>query len=130
MTTQESISRAFGALAALWQGANGDRLRALFADGFTFHNLEGEHEVTNLADLRRRLAALHGAHPGAHLSIDGSVGVGSHVALEWSVRERRNGRPRGLADAAERAIVSGTCMVRLAGDRIAEIWELKGALAA
>lgn len=130
MATQANVTAASDALRAIWNGADGNELRARFAQTFTFHNLNGYHEVTDLANLRQRLAALHGAHPGARLQVEGTVGAGSHVALDWTIQEsRRNGGQRS-GESSPSALRSGTFMVRFAEEKVGEIWELTGELAA
>jgi len=114
MGSQNSFSTGYRAFRAIWDGENGDKLRALFSDGFEFHNLDGRNDVTDLKGLRQRVAKLRAAHPGARLKVENPFGAGSHIAFDWS-----------LGDASP----DGFCMLRLNGDRVVELWELNGALA-
>jgi hypothetical protein len=129
MDTHSSYSRGTRAFKALWHGENGDRLRAIFADEFEFHNLDGRNDVTDLKGLRRRVAELHAAHPGARLQVENMIGAGSHFAFDWTLREPSTEAGREPHKTSTSAIRDGSCMVRLNGDCVAELWELNGALA-
>lgn len=114
METQQSLSTGYRAFRAIWDGMNGDKIRELFSDRFEFHNLDGWNEVTDLKELRRRVAGLRGAHPGARLRVENEIGSASHIAFDWTFGDTPS---------------SGSCMLRLDGACVAEWWELNGALA-
>jgi SnoaL-like domain len=115
METQDSVGTGYRAFRAIWDGANGDKLRGLFSDDFQFHNLDDGHEAADLNGLRRRMASLRAAHPSARLRVGAAFGAESHIAFDWTF-----GDPNS----------SGCCMLRLDQDRVVELWELNGALAA
>ena len=129
MDTQSIYSKGTHAFTALWDGENGDKLRAIFADEFRFHNLDGRNDVTDLKGLRWRVAELRAAHPRARLQLDNLIASGSHFAFDWALRDAgpEGGRDKHKASAS--VIRDGSCMVRLNGECVAELWELNGALA-
>jgi hypothetical protein len=128
MEMQSNFSRSTRAFQAVWDGVNGDKLRAIFDDSFEFHNLDGRNEVTDLKGLRQRVAVLRAAHPGAQLQVEDTVGSGSHVAFGWRLLEASGGS-RARRGSSASSLREGSCMVRLAGDCVVELWELNGALA-
>jgi hypothetical protein len=129
MEMQSNLSKGTHAFQAIWDGENGNKLRAIFAENFEFHNLDGRHEITDLKALRYRMAALRAAHPGAHLRLENGMTAGAHVVFEWSLREARPDGSRGARGRFRESDSYGSCMVRLSEDRIAELWELQGELA-
>jgi len=130
MEMQSNYSRGTRAFQAIWEAENGDKLRSIFDDGFAFHNLDGRHDVTDLKGLRLRVAALRAAYPGAHLRVENTVASGSHIAFDWSLREAGADGSRAGRRTSASNIRDGSCMVRLNGDCVVELWELNGALAA
>jgi hypothetical protein len=128
MDTHSSYSKGTRAFKALWDGENGDCLRAIFADEFRFHNLDGRHDVTDLKGLRRRVAELRASHPAARLRVENMVGSGSHFAFDWTLRDANPDDARGQHQTSRSSIRDGSCMVRLSGDFVEEMWELNGAL--
>lgn len=129
MEMQSNFSRGTGAFQAIWDGENGDRLRSIFDECFQFHNLDGRNDVTDLKGLRQRVASLRAAHPGAHLRVENTVGSGSHFAFDWSLKESSPPGDRAGHGASSSNLRDGSCMVRLEGDCVVELWELNGALA-
>jgi hypothetical protein len=127
--TQSIYGRGTGALKALWNGENGNRLRAIFADDFEFHNLDGGNDVTDLKGLRQRMAELAAAHPGARLQVESTIGSGSHITFDWSLRDATPGDGRARREGSPPIIRDGFIMVRFDGDCVAELWELTGSLA-
>jgi hypothetical protein len=127
MEPQSNSGRGMRAFQAIWNGENGDKLRSIFDNGFEFHNLDGRNDVTDLKGLRQRIAILRAAHPGAYLRMENTVGSGSHFAFDWSLRDASS---LGGRDAPVTSIRDGSCMVRLDGNCVAEMWELRGELAA
>jgi hypothetical protein len=125
MEMQSNYSRGTRAFQAIWDGENGDKLGSIFDDGFEFHNLDGRHDVTDLKGLRQRVAVLRDAYPGAQMRVENTVASGSHIAFDWSLRDGSS-QHRGFAPN----ILDGSCMVRLNGDCVVELWELNGSLAA
>jgi hypothetical protein len=113
METQNSLTTGYRAFRAIWDGVNGDKLRELFSNRFEFHNLNGGDEVTDLKELRQRVAGLRAAHPWARLRVENAVGSGSHMAFDWTFGH---------------TIPDGSCMLRLEGGRVVELWELSGVL--
>jgi hypothetical protein len=128
MEIHSNLSKGTHAFQAIWDGENGNRLRAIFAENFEFHNLNGSHEITDLKGFRYRIAALRAAHPGAHLRLENGVTAGSHVVFDWSLRDVSLDGSRGPRGRFEESDGHGFCMVRLSGDRVVEIWELQGEL--
>ena len=128
MDTHSSYSKGTRAFKALWDGENGDCLRAIFDDAFEFHNLDGRNDVTDLKGLRRRVAELRAAHPGARLRVENMIGEGSHFAFDWTLREPGSESARGPRTTSKSGVPDGSCMVRLNGNFVAELWELNGAL--
>jgi hypothetical protein len=129
MDMQSNFSRGPRAFQAIWDEENADKLSGIFDDCFRFHNLDGRNDITDLTGLRQRVAVLRAAHPGARVQVDNTSVSGSHVAFDWTLRDaaaagsaHRNTSPAVLRD--------GTCMVRLEGDCVVELWELNGALSA
>ena len=129
MDTHSSYSKGTRAFKALWDGENGDKLRAIFADEFEFHNLNGWNDVTDLKGLRRRVAEVRAAHPGARLRVENVVGSGSHFAFDWTLLEPSIELDRDPRKTSTPSIRDGSCMVRLSGECVAELWELNGSLA-
>jgi len=115
METQNGFDTGYRAFRAIWEGANSDKLRELFSDGFAFHDLDDRDDVTDLRGFRRRVASLQAAHPSAHLQLENAFGSESHIAFDWT-----------FGDPTSR----GCCMLRLDRDRVVELWELNGALPA
>jgi hypothetical protein len=130
MDIQSNYTLGTRALQAIWNEQNGDKLRTLFDDCFEFHNLDGRNDVTDLTGLRRRVASLRSAHPGARLSVENGVASGSHIAFDWSLRDASTDNNEAQQSGPGGSIRDGSCMVRLNGRCIAELWELTGALAA
>jgi predicted ester cyclase len=128
MDTHSSYSKGTRAFKALWDGENGDKLRAIFDDEFRFHNLDGRHDVTDLTGLRQRVAELRASHPGARLQVENMIGSGSHIAFDWTLSEAKAGDRRFQRKTSGPSIRNGSVMVRLSGDCVAELWELNGAL--
>jgi hypothetical protein len=128
MDTHSSYSKGTRAFKALWEGENGDCLRAIFDDAFEFHNLDGRNDVTDLKGLRQRVAELHAAHPGARLRIENAFGSGSHYAFDWALSDASSGDAPYRQKTSGSSIRNGSVMVRLSGDHVAELWELNGAL--
>jgi uncharacterized cupin superfamily protein len=129
MDTHTSYIRGTRAFTALWEGENGDKLREIFSDEFEFHNLDGRNDVTDLKGLRRRVAALRATHPGARLRVENTVGAGSHFAFDWTLWDADPGSARFNPQTSKSGILDGSCMVRLDGDCVVELWELNGQLA-
>lgn len=134
MESQAQTMNADRALRAIWDGVNGDKIRSLFADDFRLHNLDGRNDITDLQGLRRRLARLRAAHPRAALRVGKTVGEGSHVVFDWSLREATrlpssNAGGRDQVDP-QQTILDGMCMLCLNGGLVTEMWEFSGALAA
>lgn len=129
MDTQSNYGKSTYAFRALWDGENGDKLRAIFADEFRFHNLDGRNDVTDLRGLRRRVAELRALHPRARLQLENLVGAGSHFAFDWTLRDAGPEGAREQYKASTSVIRDGSCMVCLNGECVAELWELNGALA-
>ena len=129
MEAQNSLGAGYRAFQAIWDGQNGDKLRQMFSDCFEFHNLDGRNDVTDLKGLRQRMAVLRAAHPGARLRMENAVGSGSHIAFGWSLRDPSPEDGRKQHKTSTPNIRAGSCMIRLSGDRVEEMWELHGALA-
>jgi hypothetical protein len=129
MEPQNSFSTGYRAFRAIWDGENGDKLRALFANGFEFHNLDGRHDVTDLKGLRQRVAGVRAAHPGAHLRVENAFGSGSHIAFDWSLGDTTPDGAPEKRGASTSNILDGSCMLRLNGSQVVELWELNGSMA-
>jgi hypothetical protein len=130
MEPQVNLARGYRAFMAVWDGQNGDKLRELFSDCFEFHNLDGRNDVTDLKGFRQRMAALRAAHPGASLGVENAIGSGSHIAFDWTLRDPTPQDERKQGRTSMQTFRDGSCMIRLNGDCIEELWELNGALAA
>ena len=128
MDTHSNYNKGTRAFKALWDGENGDCLRAIFDDAFEFHNLDGRNDVTDLKGFRQRVAVLRAAHPGARLRVENAVGSGSHIAFDWTLGDASADRARQQHGTSGWNIPAGSCMVRLNGDHVVEWWELNGAL--
>ena len=115
METQNSFDTGYRAFRAIWEGANRDKLNELFSDRFAFHELDDRDDVMDLTGFRKRVAGLRAAHPAARLRVENAFGSESHIAFDWTI-----GDPHSR----------GCCMLRLDRDRVIELWELNGALAA
>jgi SnoaL-like domain len=126
---QNSFSTGYRAFKAIWDGENGDKLRELFSDRFEFHNLDGRNDVTDLKGLRQRMAELRAAHPGARLRVENAIGSGSHIAFDWTLGDAGADGARQQHRVSRLNIPDGSCMLRLNGDHVVELWELNGALA-
>ena len=128
MISNDSVSLVDRAFRAIWNGTRGTDLKALFADGFEFRNLSSLDDVTDLSGLRQRIIAVRSVHPRGHLRVEDMVNSGDLVSVWWSFGN--NGRshfPR-TRGASQPAVMDGTCMFRLEGSRIIEMWELGGQL--
>jgi hypothetical protein len=130
MEAQNSLGAGYRAFQAIWDGQNGDKLREMFSDCFEFHNLDGRNDVTDLRGLRERMAALRAAHPGARLHVQNAVGSGSHIAFDWTLGDPTSQAGRAHGGTFERTFRDGSCMIRLNGECVEELWELNGALTA
>jgi len=129
MEPHNSFSTGYRAFRAIWDGENGDKLRALFGDGFEFHNLDGRNEVTDLKGFRQRVAGLRAAHPGARLQVENAFGAGSHIAFDWSLGDTNPGGAPEQRKASASNILDGSCRLRLNRDQVVELWKLNGSLA-
>ncbi len=129
MEPQNGFSTGYRAFKAIWDGENGDKLRALFSEGFEFHNLDGRNDVTDLKGFRQRVAQLRAAHPGARLQVENAIGSGSHIAFDWTLGDSGADGAGQQHTISRLSIPDGSCMLRLNGDHVVELWELNGALA-
>jgi hypothetical protein len=82
-----------------------------------------------LGGLRQRVALLRAAHPAAQLRVENAVGSGSHIAFDWALGDPASQGGRKQGHDSTQIISDGSCMIRLNGDCVEELWELNGALA-
>jgi SnoaL-like polyketide cyclase len=119
---------AYRALRALWDGKNEDDLRTLFDDRFRFRNVSREHDDTDLADLRSRIASLRACNPNGDMRVDGVVLSGDQVVFWWTFGDSGADMfAQAKVDTAP-ALVTGTSLLLLSDDRIVEMCEIGGEL--
>jgi SnoaL-like domain len=119
---------AYRALRALWNGTSEDDLGRLFDDRFTFRNVSREHDDTDLAELRSRIASLRACNPEGDMRVDGVVLSGDQVVFWWSFGDAgADTSAQAKVDTAP-ALVTGTSLLLLSDDRIVEMCEIGGEL--
>ena len=124
MASTNNVGIAERALRSVWKGLRGMTQKSLFTDDFMFRNLSRLDDVTDLDGLRQRTASLRSLHPCARLQVGDTVASGDLVSVWWTLRGKEDCRSRQLLRAAQREVMDGTCMVRLRGGQVAEMWEL------
>ena len=128
MPLANNVGIAERAVRLVWTDGRGTAQQALFADDFMFRNLSSLDDVTDLDGLRQRTASLRSLHPCARLQVWDTVASGELVSVWWTFKSEEGCRSRRGVPAAQREVMDGTCMLRLRGGQIAEMWELGGQL--
>jgi hypothetical protein len=128
MNGQSSVITAERALKAVWNGARRIDRDALFASNFRFRNLGDSDDVTNLCGLRKRICHVRAAHPDGHLVMEDVFGWEDHFVAWWALRIDGCTEPTAPRSEAPTAPLEGTCMLRLCGGQVVEMWELGGQL--
>jgi hypothetical protein len=128
MKPDNTQDTAYRALRALWNGTSEDDLSMLFDDRFRFRNVSREHDDTDLADLRSRIASLRACNPGGDMRVDGVVLSGDQVVFWWAFGDAgADTVAQAKVDAAP-ALLTGTSLLLLSDDRIVEMCEIGGEL--
>jgi hypothetical protein len=128
MTLTNNVGIAERAVRSVWTGGRGTAQKALFADDFMFRNLSSLDDVTDLDGLRQRTASVRSLHRCARLQVQDTVASGDLVSVWWTFKSEDGCRSQRALRAVQREVMDGTCMLRLRGGQIAEMWELGGQL--
>jgi len=128
MISKDNVGIAQRALKAVWNGARDTAQKTLFVDGFMFRNLSSLDDVTDLDGLRQRAAFMRSTYPCGRLLVQDVVDSGDLIAVWWTFRNGERCRSEQTAHPFPRELMDGTCMFRLQGGRVAEMWELGGQL--
>jgi steroid delta-isomerase-like uncharacterized protein len=79
-------------------------------------------EFRGPADLKQYVAALRGAFPDLHLTIDQQIAEGDTVVTRWTARGTHLGAFQGIPPTGKQGSMTGIDIDRFAGGKTVECW--------
>jgi steroid delta-isomerase-like uncharacterized protein len=101
---------------------NVDAIDQLFACGFTGHDTSGG--TFGREEFREGVLAMLSAFSDRQVEIADQVIAGHKVATRWQATGVHSGAFHGIPATGRHVSMTGVSITRLAGDRVAETWEV------
>jgi predicted ester cyclase len=108
--------------------SNPDVCDEIFVPSFLFHTLQRASVTPQVMEStpeaeKAAYAWLRAVWGDWRMTIDGMIAEGDHVMVRWTFHGTHQGEFHGLPPTGRQVIYSGINIFRVAGGRIAEIWD-------
>ena len=94
----------------------------LVAPTFSWHG-PGQ-DVSGREGIKQLISLYRAAFPDIHMTFEDQIAQGDKVASRWTMRGTHTGDLLGIAPTGKQGTMTGMIISRLAGNMIAEEWEI------
>jgi steroid delta-isomerase-like uncharacterized protein len=94
---------------------------SIFSPDFVYHNPNGVE--FDLASSAETVKAFFAAIPDHKTTIEDQLSDGDKFAYRWTTRGHQLGVMQGLPPTGKEVAIIGVTIIRLADDKIAEVWD-------
>jgi steroid delta-isomerase-like uncharacterized protein len=105
----------------VWNQGDRDAIDELYASDVVIHQA-APGTPTGIEGVRLSVGSARAAFSDLQYTVEDLIAEGDKVAIRWSLTGTQQGEFRGAPPTGKKTTMSGISVVRIANDKIAEIW--------
>ena len=119
--SEEAKTRLRRGMDRVWNQGDPAAIDEFYAADIVVHQA-APGTPAGIEGVRHTVGGFRAAVPDLQYDVEELIVDGDMAAIRWSMTGTQEGEFRGTPATGEKMTMSGISMVRLAGDKIAEIW--------